>query len=167
MNISQKSCFRNKIKKSTGQLSCRAFQLSSSEHSWWISHIDLFCFFKLQDMDSSSYSFMAMYDKRLGLRIKQRTPNTAQCLNFIDVILQIPICYRRRNRKGNTNIKIHVQDFFSELFFLDNGLKSQQGTIQRFWNKIKFEGFTIDFKGNKWLLWSRCLELDKTKRPEV
>ena len=113
MNISQKSCFRNKIKKSTGQLSCRAFQLSSSEHSWWISHIDLFCFFKLQDMDSSSYSFMAMYDKRLGLRIKQRTPNTAQCLNFIDVILQIPICYRRRNRKGNTNIKIHVQVHFT------------------------------------------------------
>ena len=30
-----------------------------------------------------------------------------------------------------------------------------------FWNKIKFEGFTIDFKGNKWLLWSKCLELDK------
>ena len=39
--------------------------------------VDLFCFFKLQDMDSSSYSFMVMYDKRLGIRIKQRTPNTA------------------------------------------------------------------------------------------
>ena len=39
--------------------------------------IDLFCFFKLQDIDSSSYSFMVMYDKRLGIRIKQRTPNTA------------------------------------------------------------------------------------------
>ena len=44
---------------------------------------------------------------------------------------------------------------------------SQQGTVQLFWNKIKFEGFTIDFKGNKWLLWSRYLELDKKKRPEV
>ena len=39
--------------------------------------IDLFCFFKLQDMESSSYSFMVMYDKRLGIRIKQRTLNTA------------------------------------------------------------------------------------------
>ena len=29
------------------------------------------------DMDSSSYSSMVMYDKRLGIRIKQRTPNTA------------------------------------------------------------------------------------------
>ena len=46
-------------------------------------------------------------------------------------------------------------------------MKSQQGTLQRFWNKIKFEGFTIDFKGNKWLIWSRCLELDKRKRPGV
>ena len=50
---------------------------------------------------------------------------------------------------------------------MDNGLKSQQGTLQGFWNKINFEGFTIDFKGNKWLLRSRCLELDKKKRPEV
>ena len=25
-------------------------------------------------------------------------------------------------------------------------------------------GFTIDFKSNKWLLWSKCLELDKRKR---
>ena len=33
--------------------------------------------------------------------------------------------------------------------------------------KTKFGGFTIDFKGNKWLLWSRCLELDKKKLPEV
>ena len=48
-----------------------------SEHSWWYIPVDLFCFFKLQDMDSSSYSFMVMYDKRLGIRIKQRTPNTA------------------------------------------------------------------------------------------
>ena len=39
--------------------------------------IDLFCFFKLQDIHSSSYSFMVMYDKRLGIRIKQPTPNTA------------------------------------------------------------------------------------------
>ena len=59
------------------------------------------------------------------------------------------------------------EDFLSELFFLDDGLKSQQGTVQLFWNKIKFEGFTIDFKGKKWLPWPRCLELDKRKRPEV
>ena len=46
-------------------------------------------------------------------------------------------------------------------------MKSQQWTVQRFRNKIKFEGFTIDFKGNKWLLWSKYLELDKRKRPDV
>ena len=39
--------------------------------------VDLVSFFKRQDIDSSSYSFIAMYDKRLGIRIKQRTPNTA------------------------------------------------------------------------------------------
>ena len=33
--------------------------------------------------------------------------------NCYDVILQIPICYRRRNRKGNTNIKIHVLVHFT------------------------------------------------------
>ena len=57
------------------------------------------------------------------------------------------------------------EDFFSELLFLDKGLKSQQGALQLFWNKIKFEGFTIDFKSNKWLLWSKRLELDTRKRP--
>ena len=59
------------------------------------------------------------------------------------------------------------EDFFSELFFLDNGLRSQQGTVPILWNRIKFEGFTINFKGNKWLLCSKCLELDKRKRPWV
>ena len=44
---------------------------------------------------------------------------------------------------------------------MDTGLWSQQRTLQRFWNKIKFERSSIDFKGNKWLLWSRCLDLDK------
>ena len=61
------------------------------------------------------------------------------------------------------------EDFFSELFFcfLDNGLRSQQGTMQLFRNRITFEGFTINFKSNKRLLWSKCLELDKRKRPWV
>ena len=53
------------------------------------------------------------------------------------------------------------ENFFSELFLLDNGLKIQRGTVQLFGKKISFEGFTIDFRGNKWLLRSRCLELDK------
>ena len=43
--------------------------------------------------------------------------------------------------------------------------KSQEGTVQLFWKQIKFDGLTIDFKSNKLLLWSKCLELDKTKRP--
>ena len=54
-------------------------------------------------------------------------------------------------------------DFFSE-FFLYNGLKSQQGTLQLFWSKIKFEWFIIGFQSNKWLIWSKCLELHKRIR---
>ena len=76
----------------------------------------------------------------------------------------------RKPKKWQQPVRDHFdgsENFFSELLLLDSGLKSQQGTIQRFWNKIKFEVFTIDFKGNKWLLWSRCLELDKRKSPEV
>ena len=59
--------------------------------------------FKLRDLGSSSHSFMVMYDKPLGIRMNQWTPNTTASLNFIDVILQIPICYRRRKRKRNTS----------------------------------------------------------------
>ena len=70
--------------------------------------VGLFLFFKLQDMDSSSYSFMVMYDKDWGYVLSSEPQTLRQCLNFIDVILQIPICYRIRNRKENTNIKIHV-----------------------------------------------------------
>ena len=52
---------------------------------------------------------------------------------------------------------------FQRAVFLDIGLKSQQRTLQRFWNKSKFERFTIDFKGSQWLLWSNCLVLDEKK----
>ena len=75
--ISQKSCYSFKTKISTGQLSNLLFLAYPSEHSWWYIPVDLFYSFKHEDMDSSSYSFMVMYDKRLGIRIKQRTPNTA------------------------------------------------------------------------------------------
>ena len=54
VNVSQKSCFSLKTKKSTGQLSCRAFQPSSEEAFLVDIPVDQFCFFKLQDMDSSS-----------------------------------------------------------------------------------------------------------------
>ena len=77
VNISQKSCFTFKIKISTGQLSNLLFLANPSEHFLVDIPVDLFLFFKHQDIDSSSYSFMVMYDKRLGIRIKQRTPNTA------------------------------------------------------------------------------------------
>ena len=75
--------------------------------------VDLFCFFKRQDIDSSSYSFMVMYDKDWGYVLSSEPQTLRQCLNFIDVILQIPICYRRRKRKRNTSIKIHVLVHFS------------------------------------------------------
>ena len=69
-NISEKSSFSLKTKVSTGQLSCRAFQLSSEGAFLVDIPVDQFYSLKLQDMDSSSYSFMVMYDKRLGIRIK-------------------------------------------------------------------------------------------------
>ena len=75
--------------------------------------VDLFCFFKLQDIDSSSYSFMVMYDKDWGYVLSSEPQTLRQSLNFIDVILQIPICYRRRKRKRNTNIKIRLQVYFT------------------------------------------------------
>ena len=56
---------------------------------------------------------MVMYDKDWGYVLSSEPQTLRQCLNFIDVILQIPICYRRQNRKGNTNIKIHVDVYFT------------------------------------------------------
>ena len=76
----------------------------------------------------------------------------------------------RKPKKWQQPVPDHFdgsEDFFSELFFLDSGLKSQQGIIQLLLEKFNYEGFTFDFKGSKWLLWSRCLELDKRKCPEV
>ena len=70
-----------------------------------------------------------------------------------------------KNENNQFLIILMVVKTFSASCFLDKGLKSQQGTAQLFSNKIKFEGFTIDFKSNKWLLWSKSLELDKKKRP--
>ena len=54
-----------------------------------------------------------MYDKDWGYVLSSEPQTLRQSLNFIDVILQIPICYRRQNRKGNTNIKLHVQVHFT------------------------------------------------------
>ena len=54
-----------------------------------------------------------MYDKDWGYVLSSEPQTLRQSLNFIDVILQIPISYRRRNRKGNTNIKIHVLVHFT------------------------------------------------------
>ena len=76
MYISQKSYFRNKLKISTGQLLCLAFQPSSSEHSWWISPSIYSAFSSIKTWTVPPIA-LAMYDKRLGIRIKQRTPNTA------------------------------------------------------------------------------------------
>ena len=70
-------------------------------------------------------------------------------------------------KSNNSQFRIILMEVktFSASCFLDKGLKSQQVTVQLFRNKIESEGFTIDFKSNKWLLWSKCLELDKRKRP--
>ena len=57
-------------KKTTGQLSCLVFQLSVERTFMPDFPIDQFCFFNHRDIDSSSYSFMAMFDKRPGIRKK-------------------------------------------------------------------------------------------------
>ena len=56
---------------------------------------------------------MVMYDKDWGYVLSSEPQTLRQSLNFIDVILQIPICYRRRNRKRNTNIKVHMLVHFT------------------------------------------------------
>ena len=59
VNISQKSCFTFKTKISTGQLSCLAFQPSSSEHSWWISPSIYSAFSSIKTWTVPPYSFCA------------------------------------------------------------------------------------------------------------
>ena len=56
---------------------------------------------------------MVMYDKDWGYVLSSEPQTLRQSLNFIDVILQIPICYRRQKRKEDTNIKIYVQVHFT------------------------------------------------------
>ena len=88
-------------------------------------------------------------------------------LLLLDIILSLESCERSQKRqKAVSNHFGDNEDFFIEMyFFLDNGLKSQQWKVQLFWNKIKFGGFTVDFKGSKRLFRSKCLVLDKRKRP--
>ena len=64
--ISQKSCFRNKTKISTGQLSCLAFRLSSSEHSWWISPSIYSAFSSFNTWTVPPYSFARDVDIDCG-----------------------------------------------------------------------------------------------------
>ena len=51
-------------KNNTGQLSCLAFQPSSGEYSWWSFLIDHVSVSKHRDIDSSSFSFMAIARQR-------------------------------------------------------------------------------------------------------
>ena len=72
-----------------------------------------------------------------------------QVLLLLDIILSLENC--ERSQKWQQPVPDHFSDsekFFIEMYFLDNGLKSQQWTVQLFWNRIKFKGLTIDFKGS-------------------
>ena len=123
MNISQKSYFRNKIKISTGQLSCLAFQPSSSEHSWWISPSIYPAFSNIKTWTVPPIASWKCTTNDWGYVLSSEPQTLRQCLNFMDVILQIPICYRRQKRKRNTNIKIYVQVHFtiaSQLYVIVN-----------------------------------------------
>ena len=78
--------------------------------------------------------------------------------------------YEWENRKSYNSqfpIILMILKTFSASFFWITVWRASKEQSNFFWNKFKFEAFTIDFKGNKWLLWSRCLELDKKIRPEV
>ena len=100
--ISQKSCFSFKTKISTGQLSCLAFQPSLSEHSWWISPSIYSAFSSVKTWTVPPIASWQCTTNDWGYVLSSEPQTLRQCLNFIDVILQIPICYRRRNRKQNT-----------------------------------------------------------------
>ena len=101
------------LKISTAQLSNLLFLANPSEHSWQISPSIYPTFSSIKTWTVPPYSFMVMYDNDWGYVLSSEPQTLRHCLNFIDVILQIPICYRRRNRKGNTILKIHVQDHFT------------------------------------------------------
>ena len=104
--ISQKSCFRNKIKISTGQLSNLLFLAYLSEHSWQISPSVFSSFSSIKTWTVPPIASRQCTTNDWGYVLSSEPQTLRQCLNFIDVILQIPLGYRRQNRKGNTSINI-------------------------------------------------------------
>ena len=111
--ISQKSCFTFKTKISTGQLSNLLLLAHLSEHSWQISPPIYSAFSSVKTWTVPPIASWQCTTNDWGYVSSSEPQTLRQCLNFIDVILQIPICYRRRNRKRNTNKKIHVQVHFT------------------------------------------------------
>ena len=91
-----------------------------------------------------------------------------QILLLLDIVL--PLEYCEIVKKWEQPVPDHFgysDEFFIETYFLDNGLRSQQLTVQLFRNRINFEGFAIDFKCSMWLLWSNCLIVDERKCPKI
>ena len=89
----------------------------------------------------------------------------AQIINLLDILLHSINVKKVKNDNNQFLINLAaLLNFSASCIFLYNGLNNQQWTVQ-LRNTIKFEGFIVDFKGSKWLLWSSCLILDKGKVP--
>ena len=89
------------------------FLAHPSEHSWQISPSIYSAFSSIKTWTVPSIASWQSTTNDWGYVLSSEPQTLRHCLNFIDVILQIPICYRRRKRKENTNIKIHVQVHFT------------------------------------------------------
>ena len=84
-----------------------------SEYSWWISPSIYSSFSSIKTRTVPPIASWQCTTNDWGYVLSSEPQTLRQCLNFIDIILQIPISYRRRNRKRNTNIKIHVLVHFT------------------------------------------------------
>ena len=91
----------------------RLFSYLAREHSWWISPSIYSTLSSIKTWTVPPIASWQCTTNDWEYVLSSEPQTLRQGLNFIDVFLQIPICYRRRNKKGNTNVKIHVQVHFT------------------------------------------------------
>ena len=89
------------------------FSRLAREHSWWISPSIYSAFSSFKTWTVPPIASWQCTTNDWGYVLSSEPQTLRQSLNFIDVILQIPISYRRRKRKRNTSIKIHSQVHFT------------------------------------------------------
>ena len=123
-------------KNCTGQLSCLAFQLSSSEHSCWFSLSINSSFSRLLIRQSLPENH-GNVRQRLGILIKEWTPNTPASLNFY------------RCHSTNTIQQAGGEVKWENLFFIKDHPPSIwmiYSQCQLFYNRIGFFLSRLDVK---------------------